>query len=306
MDFLTANLANICPQHTSYAALPQEASTRRFYRVWQKDSPSVILMHITDQTHDITSIIQSQKKLTSCGIPTADIIDYSIEDNWIVQSDLGDSHLLTYASQRGFTNVYRSAISHIIRLQTRASDSNLPIYGRHQFLQEMELFKTEYLPALKLSNHMLGQINFAIRNLATEICILPTAVTHKDYHSTNLLVHQQQVHVVDQQDMCIGPWTYDLASLLFDCYIDWPEQINQLLLEDFYGLHPKAKDDLAYSVYLTALQRHLKCIGLFMRLGRNGKVRYLSYLPRLKKRVLMFCDMLPQYAVLKIPIEMGL
>lgn len=266
----------------------------------------MIFMQVNDTTHNITSIVQSQKKLKTCAIPCAEIINFSTEGGWIVQNDLGDQHLLKSVTERGFTDLYQDAIQHIIRLQTRASGDDLPYYAQDDFIREANLFVSEFVTTLPLSRHIVSQINYAIRELANEIAAIPTTVVHKDYHSSNLIEYKNKIHVIDQQDMCIGPWTYDIASLLFDCYISWSDDIVNLLANDFVAQHSNSYPDFYYSLHLTALQRHLKCLGLFMRLGRTGKPRYLSYLPRIKNRIIKFCDLLPKYAIFKIPIEASL
>jgi aminoglycoside/choline kinase family phosphotransferase len=300
-------IRSICPDYESHSRLAQEASTREFYRIVQKTGPSLILMQNTDNSHDITQIIQSQKKLNECGINTPKYLNHSIKDGWVLQEDVGNTHLLNFVKMNGFTDDYQSAISHIIRLQTRANHRHLPLYTEADLVKESMLFVKEFLPTVGLSTQLNTQIVMSIRELCEEISAIPQTVTHKDFHSTNLLVHNNQLFVVDQQDMCIGPWTYDLASLLFDCYIDWPWQIKELLMNDFKSKHPSPPpSDLGVDLYLCALQRHLKCLGLFIRLARNGKTRYLSHCGLIKKRILLLCDQLPRYGVFKIPVEMSL
>jgi hypothetical protein len=297
----------ICPNYESHLPLAKEASTREFYRIFQKNGPSLILMQNTDDSHNITQIIQSQKKLLACGINTPEYHKYSIDEGWVLQEDAGSTHLLTYAMKHGFTDQYQTAISHIIRLQTRVSHTSLPTYTETGLIKEAMLFVQEFLPTVGLSSHLNTQIIMSIRALCKDISQTPQTVIHKDFHSTNLLVHNDSVYVVDQQDMCIGPWTYDLASLLFDCYVDWPWPIKQLLMQDFKAKHPHLPNsDLSFDLHLCALQRHLKCLGLFIRLARNGKPRYLSHCGLIKQRLLTLCDQLPQYGIFKIPVEMSL
>ena len=46
---------------------------------------------------------------------------------------------------------------------------------------------------------------------------------HRDYHSRNLLVSEDaNPGILDFQDAVYGAVTYDLVSLLKDCYIAWP------------------------------------------------------------------------------------
>jgi hypothetical protein len=111
---------------------------------------------------------------------------------------------------------------------------------------------------------------------------------HRDYHSRNLMkVDGKNPGILDFQDAVKGPVTYDLVSLLRDCYIDWPEsQVDQWVLNfhDFAVLEHlpgvKATQFLRW-FNLMGVQRHLKAIGIFSRLHlRDGKNKFLADIPR--------------------------
>jgi len=91
--------------------------------------------------------------------------------------------------------------------------------------------------------------------------------------------------VIDFQDAVTGPVTYDLASLLYDCYQDYPEQMRRDWSRRFFEQLPGARrfagfDDWHQTLRLTALQRHIKAIGIFARLAcRDGKRQFLDEIP---------------------------
>ena len=110
---------------------------------------------------------------------------------------------------------------------------------------------------------------------------------HRDYHSRNLMIINPGPGVIDFQDAVTGPYTYDLVSLLRDCYIRWPD--DQVLAWARY-YHEQATahgiiSDLEFSrlqrdMDLMGLQRHLKVMGIFSRLSlRDKKPRYLADIP---------------------------
>jgi aminoglycoside/choline kinase family phosphotransferase len=93
---------------------------------------------------------------------------------------------------------------------------------------------------------------------------------------------------LDFQDAVWGPVTYDLASLLKDCYIAWPAarvrawvlEYREKLLEAGFALPADAAEFLRW-FDLVGLQRHIKVLGIFARLFyRDGKPQYLNDLPR--------------------------
>ncbi|MDH3447899.1 MAG: phosphotransferase, partial [Gammaproteobacteria bacterium] len=116
----------------------------------------------------------------------------------------------------------------------------------------------------------------------------PQVFVHRDYHSRNLMrLEQGNPGILDFQDAVRGPVSYDLVSLLRDCYIDWPPpRVEQLALD--YFEHARVNQLVAVDAErflrwfnLMGIQRHLKAIGIFSRLSiRDGKSGYLEDIPR--------------------------
>ena len=133
----------------------------------------------------------------------------------------------------------------------------------------------------------LGQI---FDHLSASALEQPQVWVLRDFHSRNLMrVTQHNPGVLDFQDAVLGPITYDLVSLLRDCYISWPEQqVNDWALA--YRQRLIAGGQLAATVSeqqflrwfdLMGVQRHLKAIGIFARLNhRDNKPGYLADIPR--------------------------
>jgi hypothetical protein len=78
--------------------------------------------------------------------------------------------------------------------------------------------------------------------------------------------------------------TYDLVSLLKDCYIRWPaEQMRErAIVFKAQSPHCDTSDQQQFLRWfdLMGMQRHLKVMGIFARLAlRDGKQNYLKDLP---------------------------
>jgi aminoglycoside/choline kinase family phosphotransferase len=114
-------------------------------------------------------------------------------------------------------------------------------------------------------------------------------LVHRDYHSRNLLVRPEgNPGIVDFQDAVRGPISYDLVSLLKDCYIVWPRK-RLLAWLDLYRAKAAAagldagrdRGEFLQWFDRMGLQRHLKVLGIFARLWhRDAKSGYLADLPR--------------------------
>jgi len=105
--------------------------------------------------------------------------------------------------------------------------------------------------------------------------------------------------ILDFQDAVEGPLTYDLVSLLKDCYVKWPaDQVWQWAMDFYQGLEAALRasvDEAQFRRYfeLMGVQRHLKAAGIFARLNhRDGKSVYLGDVPLTLSYV---TDVAPRY-----------
>jgi aminoglycoside/choline kinase family phosphotransferase len=127
---------------------------------------------------------------------------------------------------------------------------------------------------------------------------------HRDFHSRNLMVtDMNNPGILDFQDAVEGPLTYDLVSLLKDCYVKWPaEQIERWALSFYERLPDESRKNLDATAFirqfdLTGVQRHLKAAGIFARLlHRDGKAGYMQDVPRTLSYIV---DIAPRYQELR-------
>ena len=137
----------------------------------------------------------------------------------------------------------------------------------------------------------------------------PQVFVHRDYHSRNLMVtDENNPGILDFQDAVEGPLTYDLVSLLKDCYVRWPaEQVRQWALQFYRGLDGSMRsqvDELQFRRYfeLMGVQRHVKAAGIFARLNhRDGKPAYLADIPRTLSYIV---ELGPQYEELQFLVRL--
>jgi len=124
-------------------------------------------------------------------------------------------------------------------------------------------------------------------------------LVHSDYHSRNLmLLEDDQIGVIDFQDAMRGAITYDLVSLLKDCYVHWPTTwVKQRALDFKRGLEKEDTlvdvDDKQFMQWfdLMGLQRHIKVLGIFARLAlRDHKKAYLQDIPLVVRYCLEAAD----------------
>jgi hypothetical protein len=180
-------------------------------------------------------------------------------------------------------------------------ENNLPQYNAQRLRDEMNLFEPWYLNKhldVHLNETQKSGLESVFDLLIKNATEQPQVFVHRDYHSRNLMfLDKNNPGVIDYQDAVIGPITYDLVSLLKDCYIEWPKNkiekwIDSYLLESDKERNKKFdRKEFIRWFDLMGVQRHLKVLGIFSRLNyRDGKKQYLDDLPLTLKYVIDTCQ----------------
>lgn len=254
--------------------------------------------------------------LEALGLNAPRIIDADLERGFLLLSDLGTAQYLDelLADRSLAADLYADAIAAIAKLQSTgaAYQSALPAYDAALLEKELSLFHdwlcgTHLGIEFSTNEEMLWRdtCSLLIRNALDQ----PQVFVHRDYHSRNLMVTaENNPGILDFQDAVEGPLTYDLVSLLKDCYIRWPAEQVRTWVDDFYG---QLGDDFCEQVgrrqfmryfELMGVQRHLKAAGIFTRLNhRDGKSGYLGDIPRTLDYIV---ELAPRYEELKFLAEL--
>ena len=271
-----------------------DASFRRYFRV-TRGADSYIVMDAPPDKEDSAPFLKVARILGGMNLNVPIVLARDMERGFLLLSDLGSRQYLDELPEpRAADRLYADALAALRTMQTAdaAISGDLPRYDRALLMREMEL-----MPEWFLRHHLKVTIDAQERSMLDELfaslvraaASQPAAFVHRDYHSRNLLVTaQDNPGILDFQDAVWGPVTYDLASLLKDCYIAWPParvrawvlEYREKLLEAGFAL-PKDAAEFMRWFDLIGLQRHIKVLGIFARLFyRDGKSQYLKDLPR--------------------------
>lgn len=278
--------------------LAGDASFRRYFRL-RHNGLTYVVMDAPPGKEDLRPFIHIAQTLKKAGITTPDILAEDPEQGFLLLSDLGDRLLLNDLKPETANQYYHQAIDTLIQIQSCSIHDSMPSFDKTYMLQEMNLciewFFKSYL-ALDLNQEELSLVHQAMDWIATEVAQQPLTFIHRDYHSRNLMLINDSSRVVlgviDFQDAMHGPLTYDLVSLLKDCYIAWPRTQVLEWVSFFYTHQNIAANHYSLPEFirtfdLCGLQRHLKVLGIFCRLYlRDNKAGYLKDLPLTLKYVL--------------------
>ncbi|HET6604977.1 MAG TPA: phosphotransferase [Xanthomonadaceae bacterium] len=266
-----------------------DASFRSYWRV-RNGGASAILMDAPPQHEDVRPWLDVDRRLLAAGLNAPRPLAVDADAGFVLMSDLGARLYLPELTPDSVDALYAVALDTLVRMQTRVEVEGLPPYDGRRLLEEMEL-----MPAWFLRRHLgfdpdsgdQETIAAAFSGLVEAALEQPCAFVHRDYHSRNLLVSEGAgPGLLDFQDAVVGPVTYDLVSLLRDCYVAWPEprvyewaQAHRCRLQAAH-VTDAGPERFGRWFDLMGLQRHLKVLGIFCRLWyRDGKPGYLQDLP---------------------------
>lgn len=271
-----------------------DASFRRYFRV-RTAAGSYIIMDAPPDKEDMAPFLRVDAMLLGIGLNVPQVLRSDVERGFYLLSDLGDEHYLQALNADSVQRLYGDALGALLVIQAQGPQAGeLPPYDRPLLLREMELFREWLLGkhlGLELSAEQQALLDRCFDVLAQSALEQPQVCVHRDYHSRNLMVvRRNNPGILDFQDAVIGPVTYDLVSLLRDCYIAWPQAQVEDWAAGYYELAVQSGvlrsaqvDERRFLRWFDwmGVQRHLKAAGIFARLyRRDGKTGYLKDIPR--------------------------
>lgn len=280
--------------------LEGDASDRSFYRIRLPNiSPLVAMVHPEPFRLEDLPYFSHARFLKEIGAGVPEIVGSYPGDGILLLQDLGDdtlmNHLLTAGPSRRLF-LYRQAVQNLAHLQregTPAVTPDLPAsraaLDRDRLLFELRFFAEHYAGGLLGSP--LGKAGAALldgwfETLAETVAGYDRVLCHRDYHSRNLMVRGDRLYMVDFQDARMGPYTYDLASLLRDSYVRLPEDLVEEMIDFFLEATGRASSGggrpaaFMEEFERTCLQRNIKAAGTFAyQAVAKGNRRYLPSIP---------------------------
>ncbi len=274
-----------------------------------------VLVDAPPAHEDGPKFVRIARLLRDAGLLTPRVIAVDYEQGFMLLEDFGDTLYLPRLLESRASDVaaadtlYQAAMAALIELQARGKGGELAPYDRALLRREMALFDEwfcERFLGLELSAQERALLDATWTFLEDAALAQTQVCVHRDYHSRNLMIlHDDIAHapgVIDFQDAVLGACTYDLVSLLRDCYIVWPQERVRAWALQFReqavlrGIIPAGDEaDFLRDFDLMGLQRHIKVIGIFCRLNlRDGKVRYMADVPLVIDYVVRVASLHPE------------
>jgi aminoglycoside/choline kinase family phosphotransferase len=294
--------------HDQYtiAALPGDASFRRYFRI-EAPEQSFLFMDAPPELENSYDFSAISKTYRTNNIHTPIIFAEDLECGFLLIEDFGHQLLSKALTENSAEELYRRCYEILPHIQAcqKIPGWDLPSFVEQLLDVELKNFHDWCLiqfAELKLSASEENLIQQTFAQLKASAAEQPQVGVHRDYHSRNLMVLPDgKIGVIDFQDAVIGPFTYDLVSLLRDCYIAWPIEKVHAWVKNYFDTHVDHKQ-YSFEQYhrwfdWMGIQRHLKAIFIFCRKYlRDSSTSYLNDIPRTLNYVLTVSG---QYSELK-------
>jgi N-acetylmuramate 1-kinase len=282
-----------------------DASFRRYFRITLPEQ-QLVVMDAPPDKENIQQFIKIAELLRQSKVNVPLIHHQNLRDGFLVLEDFGSQSYLDQLTPGNASSLYGNAMDSLLQLQTNTliQDCGLPHYDEALLRRELGIFEDWFLHQL-VGMEIPELLWNTVRNVLIDSALeQPITCVHRDYHSRNLMfLDNYSLGIIDFQDAVIGPITYDLVSLLRDCYIAWPQHLVDLWMAEYHqklqqtGLIACDLPVFARWFDLMGMQRHLKAIGIFSRLHlRDGKSGYLNDIPRTLGYVMAQAQAYPELA----------
>ncbi|WP_246029050.1 aminoglycoside phosphotransferase family protein [Parashewanella tropica] len=270
-----------------------DASFRRYFR-FEHNNQSYIAVDSPPDLVPILPFVELAQSYHQSGLKTPEVLHQNEQLGFMVLTDLGDNMLNSALNEDTVIPLYQQAIELlplVAKVQSTAKHQ-LPAFDQAFISTELAIFNDWLLKehlSYSLDESTQKMLLQVFDTLTKTIVSQPQVAMHRDYHSRNIMLHNQQMYLIDFQDSVMGPISYDAVSLLRDCYVVWPSTMVDALAKYHFEQclkHGLLSANTQFEQYqywfdLTGMQRHLKIAGIFARLHhRDGKSGYLTDIPQ--------------------------
>lgn len=335
---------------TPLRPLPLQGSDRLFIRVEPSDEKETsVIMCAPGDEENFARFAKIAKFLNSRELGAPEIYRISEENQTLVMEDLGDGTLLSLAAESTdaeLERLYEKVLRWLVEFQTatykdleiethtisRNSDGKiaLRLFDREYLLWESSYFAENYLSYLKgVSKSDLRHLEREFRGLADIALSHPQVMIHRDFQSSNILLKNGKVRIVDFQGARIGHVAYDMVSLIKDPYMRIPRKTRSKLMKRHFEIFrdsalPEVLESRGNAVFnesqyvshhavselrdptlfakfaaTASLQRNMQALGAFVFLARKKRrIAYERFIEPgaaiLMESLLEFNDLFPE------------
>lgn len=298
--------------------LTGDASTRRYYRLYTNQGTLVVCLDNpfteSTETHPFVSVQQFLEK-NNVKVPA--ILDHNLSRGYLLQEDLGNMtllhHLSTISSVEEEFRIYKKIVDQLLELHRipheSVNNSNLfkLKFDLQKYMDETRFTFKYFLNFFSKiqDDNIVSELETLFEPIMQRLASQKMVITHRDFHSRNIMVKGGEFIFIDFQDARWGIPQYDLVSLLEDCYYDINEE-NRRKLKDYYfdnlgsSILGQGRDEFEAFYQDMLIQRVFKAVGSFCYIYNWRKDdRYLKYIGFAMEKIRKVMMDNPRYNPLK-------
>lgn len=304
--------------------LAGDASLRLYFRVIVDDTSYALMSwepFIDNDEYPFLSVLQHFEK-HQIGVPK--VKAKSPDLGLILLEDLGDLTLerkfWENQNQKMALPLYQQAIDELIKIHYPASfDKNdcctafKIAFDKDKFLWEMNYGRKHLLETLAgtdLNSSESRMLDAVFDDVCDRLDKEDKLISHRDFHSRNLMIKLGKMRVIDFQDARLGPIQYDLVSLVHDSYVDLNEEMRHLIIQYYLQKSAEYRNQLLheehfYEIFaVQTIQRCFKACGSFASFFNSRQdTRYLHYIRPTIYKVYETLELFPSYKGFRDIIE---
>jgi aminoglycoside/choline kinase family phosphotransferase len=259
-------------------------------------------------------------------LPVPRILASSGADSILLIQDVGDTRLqdwLEGRSEAQTKEAYARAVRMIVTIQEATKLASMAgsicsclAFDEAKLKWELGFFFANYVNkylGLKLDPATANAVNQDFKALCSELAARPRLLTHRDYHTRNLMMHNGEIYIIDQQDARMGPASYDVASLLSDPYAALDQRVADEMTELFIelkagsGVPLDSVAEFRQELHLMRVQRMLKAIGTYAyQAAVMNNQAYVGYIEPASRSAIASMEALGRFATTRDLIERAL
>ncbi len=284
-----------------------DASEREFYRVFTPEGKFIFLLYPSPVNREL-NLIKAYELYTKSNLPVSKILRIWFEKGAFLLQDLGNESLQKFVKNKNaeeISQIYYQAIDLIQIIQKKglvnideSYFSNRYKLDRKRLSWEMDFFLENYVQKFLKKRVDKEKYKKLFKKLIELIDLEKKVLCHRDYHSRNLFILHNKIYIIDYQDTTLGPPLYDLASLIYDSYVNLGKRLKSKLIDYAYELNNYGWkfEEFQKQFLLTCLQRNIKALGTFGYLVIvRRKKHYKNYIKRttnyIKKNLKFFKEL---------------
>ena len=255
------NLSSKCNFNATKAIpLKLEASGREYWRVLD-NKDSLVLCYLNPSLGDHLDFLKISNLLNANNISTADVIHHNADIGVTLQKDLGDDDLLTIFNEENKQDLLKRSLDLLAKIQGLPQEE-IPKLTHEELVDQMHLFKDIFcinFLAVEPDNSIDDLMLLTTENIKQQ----PWVNCHFDFERRNLILHKNQITVIDHQDMKIGPLGIDLSGILIDHY--YPVNLTDInMMLAYFSKQIKSKhnpEELFNFLKWGSIQRNMRILG---------------------------------------------